>query len=46
MRLLQRLRNQKEKNVVENMELNPLTDYSKFKAECEKYCLSINQIIL
>ena len=26
----------KEKNVVENMELNPLTDYSKFKAECEK----------
>ena len=26
----------KEKNVVENIELNPLTDYSKFKAECEK----------
>ena len=26
----------KKENVVENMELNPLTDYSKFKAECEK----------
>jgi nucleoside-diphosphate-sugar epimerase len=26
----------KEKNVVENMSLEPLTDYSKFKAECEK----------
>ncbi len=25
-----------EKNVVESMKLEPLTDYSKFKAECEK----------
>jgi len=28
-----------EKNVVEDMSLNPLTDYSKFKAECEKILL-------
>jgi len=26
----------KEKNVTEDMKLEPLTDYSKFKAECEK----------
>ena len=26
----------KEKNVTEDMSLQPLTDYSKFKAECEK----------
>lgn len=26
----------KEKNVTEDMSLEPLTDYSKFKAECEK----------
>lgn len=26
----------KEKNVTEDMELKPLTDYSKFKGECEK----------
>ena len=26
----------KEKNVTENMTLEPLTDYSKFKADCEK----------
>ena len=26
----------KEKNVTEDMDLQPLTDYSKFKAECEK----------
>ena len=26
----------KEKNVTEDMELEPLTDYSKFKGECEK----------
>ena len=29
----------KEKNVVEDMPLNPLTDYSKYKAECEKILL-------
>ena len=29
----------KEPNVVEEMELEPLTDYSKFKAECEKILL-------
>tara|TARA_B100000686_G_C16714907_1_gene931401 strand:- start:9 stop:989 length:981 start_codon:yes stop_codon:yes gene_type:complete len=29
----------KEKNVVEDMSLNPLTDYSKYKAECEKILL-------
>ncbi len=28
-----------EKNVTEDMELEPLTDYSKFKAECEKILL-------
>lgn len=28
-----------EKDVVENMELEPLTDYSKFKAECEEILL-------
>ena len=26
----------KEKNVIEDMKLEPLTDYSKFKGECEK----------
>ena len=26
----------KEKNVTEDMKLEPLTDYSKFKGECEK----------
>ena len=25
-----------EKNVTEDMDLKPLTDYSKFKADCEK----------
>ncbi len=29
----------KEKNVSENLSLEPLTDYSKFKAECEKILL-------
>lgn len=29
----------KESNVVEDMELEPLTDYSKYKAECEKILL-------
>lgn len=29
----------KEKEVFEDMKLNPLTDYSKFKAECEKILL-------
>lgn len=29
----------KEKNVTEEMPLNPLTDYSKFKVECEKVLL-------
>jgi len=29
----------KEKNVDENMSLEPLTDYSKFKAKCEKILL-------
>jgi len=29
----------KEKNVDENMSLEPLTDYSKFKADCEKILL-------
>lgn len=29
----------KEKNVNENLELEPLTDYSKFKADCEKILL-------
>ena len=29
----------KEKNVEESMKLEPLTDYSKFKAECEKILL-------
>ena len=28
-----------EKNVTEDMELQPLTDYSKFKADCEKILL-------
>ena len=28
-----------EKNVVEDMKLNPLTDYSRFKADCEKILL-------
>jgi len=28
-----------EKNVVEDMSLDPLTDYSKFKADCEKLLL-------
>ncbi len=30
----------KEKNVTEDMLLEPLTDYSKFKAQCEKILLS------
>ncbi len=30
----------KEKNVSEEMSLKPLTDYSKFKAECEKILLN------
>ncbi|NGX63686.1 MAG: UDP-glucose 4-epimerase [Candidatus Anoxychlamydiales bacterium] len=30
----------KEKNVTEDMTLEPLTDYSKFKVECEKILLS------
>ncbi len=29
-----------EKNVTEDMSLDPLTDYSKFKAECEKILLN------
>jgi len=29
----------KEKNVTEDLPLEPLTDYSKYKAECEKYLL-------
>lgn len=29
----------KEENVTENMSLEPLTDYSKFKADCEKILL-------
>ena len=29
----------KDKNVTEDMELSPLTDYSKYKAECEKILL-------
>ena len=36
MHLLFSLWDQKEKNVTEDMKLEPLTDYSKFKAECEK----------
>lgn len=32
----------KEKNVDENMSLEPLTDYSKFKADCEKILLEYN----
>ena len=32
----------KEKNVDENMSLKPLTDYSKFKADCEKILLKYN----
>jgi nucleoside-diphosphate-sugar epimerase len=31
-----------ELNVVETMSLEPLTDYSKFKAECEKILLKYN----
>ncbi len=31
-----------EKNVVEDMTLEPLTDYSKFKADCEKILLDYN----
>ena len=27
----------KEKNVTEDMKLEPLTDYSKFKGDCEKF---------
>ena len=26
-----------EKNVTEDMSLEPLTDYSKFKGDCEKF---------
>ena len=32
----------KEKNVDEDMSLEPLTDYSKFKADCEKILLKYN----
>jgi nucleoside-diphosphate-sugar epimerase len=32
----------KEKNVNEDMSLKPLTDYSKFKADCEKILLKYN----
>ena len=32
----------KEKNVTEDMKLEPLTDYSKFKGECEKILNSYN----
>jgi nucleoside-diphosphate-sugar epimerase len=32
----------KEKNVNENMSIEPLTDYSKFKAYCEKILLEFN----
>tara|TARA_Y100000741_G_scaffold364791_1_gene357028 strand:- start:1328 stop:2311 length:984 start_codon:yes stop_codon:yes gene_type:complete len=31
-----------EKNVHEEMELKPLTDYSKFKVNCEEICLKYN----
>ena len=31
-----------EKNVVEDIALEPLTDYSKFKADCEKVLLNYN----
>ena len=31
-----------EKNVVEDMSLNPLTDYSRYKADCEKILLKYN----
>ena len=34
------------KNVDEQMKLEPLTDYSKFKADCEKFFLSIIQRVL
>ena len=33
----------KEKNVHEQMTLEPLTDYSKYKMECEKILLNLNQ---
>lgn len=33
----------KEKNVSENMSLEPLTDYSKFKAQCEKILFSFKE---
>ena len=32
----------KEKNITEDMKLEPLTDYSKFKVECEKILNSYN----
>ena len=34
----------KEKNVTEDLDLKPLTDYSKYKALCEKYYLITRQI--
>jgi len=34
----------KEKNVDEDMSLEPLTDYSKFKADCEKILLKYNSL--
>ena len=36
----------KEQNVTEDMSLEPLTDYSKFKAECEKILIDIAVMIL
>ena len=32
----------KEKNITENVSLEPLTDYSKFKADCEKILIPYN----
>ena len=32
----------KEENVTEDLSLNPLTDYSKFKAECEQILMNSN----
>jgi UDP-glucose 4-epimerase len=34
----------KEKNVTEDMKLEPLTDYSKFKGGCEKILNSYNKL--
>ena len=36
----------KEKNVNEEMSLEPLTDYSKFKTDAEKYYIIIHPMIL